>query len=96
MYLYNSRSYYCDLQMLRLSVITWTILLSISCTGNGYTPQDMTDLGEHIQTVLDCADIPGAQIAVVKDGEVVLEQGMGIVRIQIIIIKLLVVDHRNC
>ena len=61
--------------MFRLWVMSWTLLLSTT-NGSGYTQQDMTDLGEHIQAVLDCADIPGAQIAVVKDGEIILEQGM--------------------
>ena len=60
---------------------TWiggAVLLACTTMANAATPQQLQDLDATVERVRAQFDVPGIAVAVVKDGQVVLERGWGV------------------
>jgi len=60
---------------------TWiggAVLLACTTMANAATPQQLQDLDATVERVRTQFDVPGIAVAVVKDGQVVLERGWGV------------------
>jgi CubicO group peptidase (beta-lactamase class C family) len=54
------------------------VLLACTTMANAATPQQLQDLDATVERVRAQFDVPGIAVAVVKDGQVVLERGWGV------------------
>ena len=54
------------------------MLLACTTMANAATPQQLQDLDATVERVRTQFDVPGIAVAIVKDGQIVLERGYGV------------------